>query len=556
MLNILSFLDKDKAPSDPLANRKSVMHWLDELPRSDTFAAHEQILSALMRLRSKNPQYNTTRLEVIMTLDEHARPLLAILRDQYLRNTRMSTTMETKLWQAISSFYNEISLAYYSFITVNIAEHTQGQLAALLPQITLRALYDLGNIFKWRFFHYDQTDEKLWRMLHKLYQIAETQGFANRVMPIYGDTESRCTDLYVRALLLTQLHPSALPAKQIEMADSWLLKWARLIQLEKSPKVGQHHFCVDLTKPSGATAVTEQNYSDTYLCWDASTLLGQLNRTREELLANRTPSPLGPDIRLPEYLKMLDYVERQWDPANLGKLRKSPRIASKKILLVVHGFNAICSAVKNCEKDSEQIIEYDADIKYAEMVDIQLYGFVTEATRTRQHQSTAKPSHTEITYESWGMDDESAEGYYAHPPSDNNDWLRLSRLVGVKSETDKHWQVAAVRRLFRAPSTGTHVGMEILGKHPMLLMLHELHPNVTLAETEHTINAELPIAVLITSAIENGRCTLVIDSAAYAGNKLFKVTIGQQHSIVKLGRVLEKGDAWLHVQAAITHETR
>jgi cyclic-di-GMP-binding protein len=552
MFNILSFLEKDKTPADPLENRKSVTRWLSELPGTDTFAAHAKILDALIRLRNKNANYDVEKLEILIALDEYARPLQAILNEQYLRNTRMSTAMETKLWQAIYAFYNEINLAYYSYITVNIADPSISKLAPFLPQITLRALHDLGNLFKWRFFHYDQPDEKLWRMLHKLYRIAEAQGFVNRPILLYAATESTCAEQYIRALLLTQIHPSALPAKQIEMADAWLLRWVRLVRLEKSPNPEQHHFYVDLSKPVGAAAVTEHIYPSTCLCWDASTLLGQLRRTRDDLLANKETAQLGTDVRLPEYLKMLDYVEQQWDPANQGKLRKSPRIATKKLLAVVHGYNAICTVIKNSTPDKMQIQEYDADIKYAEMVDIQLYGFVTEATRTRAHQSTPQPKLTETHSEDWGMEDESNEGYCARIPPEKNDWLRLSQLVGVRAEHETQWKVAVVRRLFRAPGSGTHVGMEVLAQAPNLLMFHALNPKVTLAESEHVISTELPIPVLTTSTIADDQFSLIIDSANYTGSRLFKVTIGSTLHIVKLTQALEKGDAWIHVQASIT----
>lgn len=553
MFNILSFLDKDKTPADPLANKKSVTRWLSELPVTDTLATHAQILSALIRLRKNNSDYDTEKLAVLMALDEYARLLQAQLSEQYLRNTRMSTAMEAKLWQAIYAFYTEISLAYYSYISVNVGDPAQSRIAPFMPQLTLRVLHDLGNIIKWRYFHYDQPDEKLWRMLHKLYRIAEIQGFVNRTIPLYTGTESRCVDQYVRTLLLTQLHPSALPAKQIEMADSWLLKWVRLVQLDKPPKPGQHHFYVDLARPAGASVVTEQYYPDGCLGWDASTLLGELRRTREDLLANPDRSQSGADMRQPEYLKMLDYVELQWNPANSGKLRKSPRIAARKTLCVVQGFNTICSVVKNSATDTEQIVEYDADIKYAEMVDIQLYGFITEATRTRKNQSVPKPGLSETPCENWDMEDESSEGYRASISAEKNDWVRLGRLLGVKVGQEQHWKVATVRRLVKGPGAGTQVGMEVLGQHPVLLTFQPLNTNLALATgTAQTLNAELSIAVLLTSPIHNGQLTLIMDSAEYTGNKLYKITIGQDVNIVKLGRVLEKGDSWIHVQAGIS----
>lgn len=553
MFKILSFLDKDKTPADPLANKKSVMRWLDELPVTDTLATHAQILDALVRLRKNNNDYDEERLAVLMALDEYARPLQAQLSEQYLRNTRMSNVMEAKLWQAIYAFYTEISLAYYSYINVNVGDPAQSRIAPFMPQITLRVLHDLGNIIKWRYFHYDQPDEKLWRMLHKLYRIAEIQGFVNRVVSLYAGTESRCVDQYVRTLLLTQLHPSALPARQIEMADNWLQKWVRLVQLDKSPKAGKHHFYVDLTRPAGASVVTDQHYPDGCLGWDVSTLLGELQRTRDKLIASPERSQSSADLRQPEYLKMLDYVELQWNPANSGKLRKSQRIATKKGLCVVQGFNAICSVVKNNAADAEQVLEYDADIKYAEMVDIQLYGFITEATRNRQAQSVPKPGLSDISCENWDMEDQSNEGYRASIPAEKNDWVRLGRLVGVKVEQEQQWKIAAIRRLVKGSGTGTQVGMEVLGQHPALLMLQPLNSNLALAtETAQTLNAELAIAVLLTGPVHNGQLTFIMDGAEYTGNKLFKVTIGQDISIVKLGRVLEKGDSWIHVQAGIS----
>lgn len=548
MFNILSFMDKDKS-SQPFANRKAVMRWLDELPQSDILTTHAHILGALIRLRNQDTDYDKDKLEVLMALDEYARPLQATLCERYLRTIRMSTAMEAKLWQAIYAFYTEISLAYYSYITVNIADPTQGKLAPYLPQIALRVLFDIGNIFKWRFFHYDSPDEKLWRMLHKLFRIAETKAFVSKAIPLYGNDQSSCVNQYVRALLLTQIHPSALEAKQIEMADTWLLQWVQLVHLEKFPKAGHHHFYVDLDIPAGASAVTDRPYPESCLCWDASTLLGQLRRTQEKLQLPHKSVKSGLDARLPEYRKMLDYVELQWDPNNLGKLRKSPRIATRKVLNVVHGFNAICSVVKDSEKDTEQVIGYDDHIRYAEMVDIQLYGFVTEITRARQKKASSGFTSTEVSCESWGAEDESAEGYCAHIPPAKNDWLRLSRLVGVKVENEQHWKIAVVRRLIHSPGSGTHVGMEILGPDPALLMAYSISMGASQAEPDPS---SLPsITALLTKPVQNGQLTIIIDSAAYIRNKLFKVNVDQEINILKLGNVLEKGDAWVHVQASL-----
>lgn len=107
MLNIFSFFDKVKPSADPLTNRKTVTRWLAELPNTDAVATHAEILNALIRLRNKDSDYNPDSLEVLMALDEYALSLQNTLCQQYLRNTRMSTAIETKLWQAIYAYYNE-----------------------------------------------------------------------------------------------------------------------------------------------------------------------------------------------------------------------------------------------------------------------------------------------------------------------------------------------------------------------------------------------------------------------------------------------------------------
>lgn len=555
MLNFLSFLNKTSSSIDPLTNRKTVMQWLASLPNTDPTANHAEILNALIRLRNKDTEYNPDSLDVLLALDEYAQPIQKTLCKQYLRNTRISTAVEAKLWQAIYAYYNEISLAYYSHINTIIAEPTLIKQHAFLPIMTVRALHNLGNLFKWRFFHYEQPDEKLWRMLHKLFQHADGQHYAEQSVLMYEDKPSKCTAQYIRALLLTQIHPSALPAREIEIADHWLKKWIHLVKLEKHPKFTQHHFYVDPSQPTGAMPVVDKSYPETFLCWDASVLLGQLRRTQDEL--HTTHNQAESQLNLAEHLKMLDYLERQWDPINLGKLRKSPRLVVKKVLNVIHGFNKICSAVKDTAEDTEHIQEFDADIKYAEMVDIQLYGFVTEATRNRQHQSVPKPHLTEIACENWGVEDESREGYRTHIPSVKNDWLRLSRLVAVHADGDKSWKLGVVRRLFRAPAEGTHAGMEIIAQHPAVLMLHIAHapttPQLSLANDISAIDDNLPIPVLMTTSIISGQFNLIIDGAQYSGNRTFKVTMGHETHLVKLAHVLEKGDTWLHVQAIITY---
>ncbi len=553
MFDKLSLFNISKLKRDPFANKKSVLAWLSELPNIDIAATQEQITSTLTRLRSQPPHADHDRLEVLACIDDYSQPLLSQLCTQYLRNSRMSTAMEARLWHSIYTYYREITFAYYSGINPDTADPELKTPGALQPQITLRMLNNLGNLFKWRFIHYDRPDEDLWRLLHQVYRMSEASGFANQLLPLYPGGESKCVHQFVRALLLAQMHPSALPARQIEMADIWLLKWVHLLEIEPAPCLPRHHFVIDLAQSSGVEAVTDRPYPDTSRCWDASPLLAQLHRTREEIKTQkRAPSP-EIDARAPEYLKMLAYVELQLTPGNLGKLRKAPRTATKKTLHVLHGFYVICTAIKNHNAPVQPAIEADANMLYAEMVDIQLYGFVTETTRNRQQQRSVPTKAAELPYESWEAENVSTKGYLARSPTANNDWLRLGCLVGVKDEND-YWKVAVVRRLSRARLGNTRVGMEVLAQTPVLAALRTPRlPAIAAPDNHNTPSAAAGTSVmaLITSPIQGGHLALIIDSVQYAKERPFQTTIDGKPVSIRLERVLEKGDSWICVGASV-----
>lgn len=538
----------NKSRFDPFANRKSVTQWLSELPAIDISATLEQLISALQNLRKQKGQMaESDRLEVIMAIDDYAQPLLQTLCAQYLRNTRMSSAMATKLWRCIYTYYNESSHACHAAIDLQFTDGNIGRPDEALQQISLRLLHSLGHLFKWRFIHYDLPDEALWRMLHDTYRYVEETGFENELIPLYG-SGSRCSNQYMRVLLLSQIHASSLLAKQIEMADIWIQKWVHLVEIEKEPVPGRHHFCIDLSSAAGVERVTEQTFTRHCRAWDVSTLLAQLRRTREVIITSKPNSTTESDARLPEYLKMLAYAELQWTPGNLGKLRKNPRVAANRILNVIHGFYIICTALKTDDIRNDEDAVYESGIRYDEMIDIQLYGFVTEATRNRQQAGFRAPKKTSLPFENWVAENESQKGYLACSPPTENNWLRLGCLAGVREDQER-WKIVVVRRLLRDQENNTHVGMEVLTQTPTLLTLQPLQSQGATANMPPPDNGSI-MAIMI-SMPRNGRFSLIIDSVQYSRERQFKLSLDQQNLLISLDRILEKGDTWILAGAAI-----
>ena len=104
------------ANDDPLASIKAATRWLENLPLGDAFKCQQAILDELKRFNENSTQYTKDRLAIFMLLDEKSRDLQDTLVRQYLRNPRMSRTVESQLWHAVYGLYWEIARGYHTFV--------------------------------------------------------------------------------------------------------------------------------------------------------------------------------------------------------------------------------------------------------------------------------------------------------------------------------------------------------------------------------------------------------------------------------------------------------
>lgn len=559
MFNILSKLRKNSAEPDPLGSLKTITRWINDLPAGNVFNAHEQVLHKLAEFNAQNPQYGKERLGVLLLLDEYARSLQTSLCQQYLRNPRMSRVMESRLWHAVYKFYWEVARAYHGFIMSYVASPAGNPLQASIPQITLRTLHNFGNVFKWHYFRYEKPEDKLWLRLHNLYRVAEFEGFSKTELALYphsGKT-TRCLDQYNRALLLGQLDTSALYPKQIEMVDQWLSEWSHLIEHESQFNPASHTLYVALSDGAGARRIRNTEFSESCRFMATARLHEKIQLTRNALRNGESPAllGLGEDCRLPDCFEILDYAERQWGPLDKREQRKSPRTSDKKIIDVVHGFNEICAVVKQGSNSADVLHEMNAELKYDEMIDMKLYGFVTESTRTRnRHTMPAHNSEKIPPHERWVMEDMSEHGLGASIPADSNDWARLGSMVALKVERDTGWKIGVMRRLLHADDGLLQVGIEVLSHKPQMLLLRPQSVSALQGYTVggvETTDAALPVPVIFTTLTDNDSGELLLEAAQYASGRGFQASIGAQKGTIRLRDVIEKGDGWMRVAVDI-----
>jgi hypothetical protein len=68
------------------------------------------------------------------------------------------------------------------------------------------------------------------------------------------------------------------------------------------------------------------------------------------------------------------------------------------------------------------------------------------------------------TAESWIVENVSDGGYGAIIPAAKSDWVRVGALIGVKTETARHWGIGIIRRVTRDEHQQRRVGIQSLSK--------------------------------------------------------------------------------------------
>jgi hypothetical protein len=541
--------------------------WMKELPLGDMYAANEQVVKALREYNAQKLPATKDRLAALFHLDEGAQEILQGLWNQYLLNPRMSRSIESRLWNAVFAYYQEILHAYHAHLMEYVANPNGSKVRSFLPLITARTVRYFALDAKWCYFRYERVNPKLWKRVHNLYHLAEYEEFERLPISLYESVEGSGTSvahLFLRALMLDVLNTGSLLPRQIELVDQWLGMFARDLVLEKDFKPARHTYFVDLSEPRGARRVRRVEPAPSKRYWDTFTLKEHIDGVRQQLVAGAMPAKLGltEDCKLPACLELLDRIGALWSPTVKRAQRAHQRTRVMKQIEVVRGMPDICAQVRY---DNEQAAaarkgqDPSSDLSYEAMVDVHLYGFVTRRTQVKLGQEREEKSKPSGALERWVMENESDNGYGALIDVAEDDWVRLGKLVALKPERKGGWRVAVVRRLERMNPTQHSVGIEVLSANPVALAMRA-HSS---EETGYTIDGVDAVDVvrptlalfLKGDAAANTPDTLLIQSADYAPTrKLWFKARGSTYNIA-LKQVLERGDEWLRVSFEVLTRT-
>jgi hypothetical protein len=540
-----------KGGEDPISNVKAATRWMETLPIGDVFKCQQSILSELKRLNEKSTQFTKDRLAVLMLLDEKAQDLQDTLVRQYLRNPRMSRSVESQLWHAVYGLYWETARGYYTFVQLFSTRSEKCTYESLIPLITLRAMRAFGHLLKWRSIRYLPAGEKLWLRLHNLYRIAESEGFKQQPLLAYADDTAACSceSAYLRVAMLSLANSGTLYPKQLDLLDLWLKSWHTQLQMETRLQPDAPSFAVDLSADFGPRRARKPDLNKPMRFWTASPLLLKLDELTVALQEGKTPTELGlPEgARTAESLDLIKFLQHSWGALSSREQRRAPREAMKRLFDVAHGLTAIINQLKVADAPPS-VSPYGSGLNYNEADDVQVYGFITDRTRERVSHMQAPVVRSSPDVERWVMHDESECGFGAIVESRDKDWLRVGALICLKPHESNQWQLGIVRRLSRVNEDSSSVGIETLVEAPELVMLND--PPTASVYTVNGVDLNSDSQAQAHASLwlkHNGQESVIIDPVNFIPGRAFQVHGASETRKIALGKPMDRSEGWIRV---------
>lgn len=544
---MFGFFKRKKGEEDPLSDLKTVSRWMQELPAGDIYTAQEQVVQSLIQFNHAGLPMSKDRLQVLMHLDNQARDMQYSLCVQYLRNPRMSKVIESRLWTAIHAFYWEVTRGYHTFIMDFVANPGGSKIQPAIPQIAGRAIRGFADIFKWRYFRYEKVEDKLWLRLHNLYRIAEFDGFQNNRMKLYAaDAKpSSCMEEYLQALLLSPLGAGSLAPKQIEMVDHWLDNWGELTKLESGYDATRHYFFINTEKGHGLKRIRPNaTIESSFRFVDTERLQENIQQIERALKSGALPPSLGlgEEFRLPDGYDLLKHASNEWAATNERERRVNNREPIQGRCEVVRDLGSICKRI-----ESELDISTggsNQQLSTEEILDIKLYGFVTERTKSAVSQRAL--GNRDLSAEQWPLFDRSDTGIGVMLKGEESEWVKVGKLLAIRLDPTHPWQIGVIRRITRMHDDMRKIGVQTLSSAPGLVQLETNELSVGLSySVEDTQNLQQPQShALIFPNLRDGN-VIIMESARYAHGRQYNMRDQNGMRLIRLDSVRDKGDGWL-----------
>lgn len=482
MLNTLTRRRKVEAGS-PFATVKATEKWLKNLPADSDYDAHHALVEGLERFNAENEAATLNRMKALLKLEAIGLPLQLRVVQQYVRNQATFRLARQALWRESWVFWSLLAEAWLVMLKQAYRGQASVELKPFAAEIATRALRYAGLVMRWDYHQARNPATSAWRRMHKIYRLAERDGFATQDVLI-NKRSTHCAREYAQVVMMGLIHPLGYRAQEIESIAQIIEGYEPLPLPALVPQRDVHTHVVDLSMPEGACILGGDYVQGRRLRYFALRPLIDYLKSLDQNASAESENGLT--------RQMASLIERG------GISRNRPRTHRFGRVWVAAGIDSILAALAKPDADKGRPI-----------------------------------------LEPWMLRDESTEGMgFALPEAQA---LPHGSLVAVSWDPMENvWQLLAIRWI--REEDGQHlVGTQRLSRHPKRVEI-QFEAEMPDATQEKAWAVFLPM-----THTEKASSNLLVPRTHYKLGATLLLRDGDVLYRLRLGEVQESHEGWLRV---------
>ena len=530
--------------------------WINLLPRDNCLSAQDIILQRLSGIVPVEMPLENWRIQALLVIDARCRGNVAMLEHQYVAVQKLRSELDEHMWGAVYTYYRYLARGYQAFINDYVKHADQTSFDhRYLPLIVARAIHNNASIAKWRYMRYQAMPDGGWLAMHRLYALAESEGFGNKPLQLYeGQLEVTPGERYAQALMLDSFNRTNMTKRQIDMVDGWLARWLKGVSIARNFDDRQFLFYAELGQDQGARRI--RNFKATPSCryWETDTLVESIDHARKLLEEGKSMADagLGNACSASAATVILKQLFAEWSRTEYQRQRRSED--RREVMTTA-------TVAKGVPEVWQQVKDVAASLNRKAGGYVPVEGKSLEE-RLAAHSVAAKGGGPIIAFpgvagERWMINDASQSGFGAIVGAEVANWVEIGRLVAlVCDENRDEVAVGVVRSIKQRLDGRRHIGVEVLSRAATSIQLTNKMPRAATNTTgdvyldANLLNPAMTFMQGLLLPPDKARGlgeTMLLPNAEFDPGGMYEVSQGASHHMVRFGQTIEQKDDWIRL---------
>lgn len=471
-----SALSKDRHSVGPAADEGHPL-----LPESDPIAAQRAACEAVSRFLQVDAP-DARQLEVLLTLDRHARRTSNRLLRRYVEGNAQLQVFQRQDWSAALRL-SQSFFAAYQHLWRQMKDSADGDWLPHAHRILFQLFHHRHVEFVLRFIRYKKRTPALWEEVHQIYRFALARGIArvdvaadrSEQMPAKTTTlEQR----FIRLLLLDVVSNGQLSPREVLWADDWLSRWCKGLRLQSREEQGANRtahrgFAVDLDAADGLKRVLPSIVTNAHFL-DTSPLIPLIEeelRSRAETDSRHDMSATATRAGQAMLLKKLAGIV---GPAPVRIKRRGER---SSVALAVEGIAGFADIVQVLREEArmrpggasgQEAPEEGVTIS---PLSAEAYSPALPAGAGIDSEANPVADRRAVVLRAWQVKDSSESGCRMRAQVNDISPLIPGALIMTRESEHGPWTLSVVRRFRRLMVDHVEIGVEFVGCRPRFVKL-------------------------------------------------------------------------------------